>query len=262
MNTPAPAVDYREVTVRLGHVDIVTDIHLSVGEGRFFGLIGPNGGGKSTILRCLYRALTPVTGAITLNGRDVAASSLRANARHVAALTQSSEMFLDFTVEDVVRTGRLPHTGLLRSTTTDDTWVCDQAMDEAGVGGLRGRLFSELSGGESQRVLIARAFAQQTPVLVLDEPTNHLDVRHQYAVLEAARNRGTTVIAALHDLNVAARFCTDLAVVAGGRVVRTGTPADVLTAASIGQWFGIGCHVVRHPRLSVPQIIFDEGLSP
>jgi iron complex transport system ATP-binding protein len=132
-------------------------------------------------------------------------------------------------------------------------------MSDAGVTHLAHRRFSELSGGESQRVLIARAFAQDTSVLVLDEPTNHLDVRHQYTVLEAARRRSVTVLAALHDLNIAAQFCTDLAVVSDGRIVAAGTPAEVLTADTVRTWFGIGGHVVTHPRLGVPQIIFDEG---
>ncbi|WP_296387830.1 ABC transporter ATP-binding protein [Williamsia sp.] len=260
-DTP-PAIEYSDVSVRLGGTEIVHDLTMSVETGRFFGIIGPNGSGKSTVLRCLYRAVTPSHGDVTVNGRRVGASSLRENARQVAALTQSSTMFLDFTVAEVIRTGRLPHVRMLQSMSAEDERICARAAEDAGATDLRNRLFSELSGGEAQRVLVARAFAQQTPILVLDEPTNHLDVKHQYAVMRAARHRGVTVIAALHDLNVAAQFCTDLAIVFDGRIVLRGTPTEVLTVAAIGKWFGIGCHVVPHPRTSVPQIIFDEGLYP
>ncbi|MEH3155987.1 MAG: ABC transporter ATP-binding protein [Gordonia paraffinivorans] len=253
------AVCYDDVAVTLGGSAIIRDLRLHIGAGRFLGLIGPNGSGKTTVLRCLFRALSPDSGRVSVDDTDVAAIPLRENARRVAALTQSSAMFLDFTAREVVRTGRTPHTRLLGPMTSTDDEACAQAMADAGVAHLSHRRFSDLSGGESQRVLIARAFAQDTPVLVLDEPTNHLDVRHQYGVLEAARRRGVTVLAALHDLNIAAQFCTDLAVVSDGRVVATGTPAEVLTADTVRTWFGIGAHVVLHPRLGVPQIIFDEG---
>ncbi|KQR98441.1 ABC transporter ATP-binding protein [Williamsia sp. Leaf354] len=254
-----PAVAYRDVSIRLGDTEIVHDLSLSVSDGGFLGVIGPNGSGKSTILRCLFRALSPSGGQVTVHGTDIVATSLRDNARQVAALTQSSAVTLDFTVAEVVATGRLPHIRLLRSPTAADREICERAMIDAGIGGFGRRRFAELSGGESQRVLIARAFAQKTRVLVLDEPTNHLDIRHQFAVLEAARARGITVIAALHDLNIAAQFCTELVVVSDGRIVRRGTPADVLTTDTITRFFGIGCHIVTHPRLRVPQIIFDEG---
>lgn len=257
--TDAPAVRYDEVTVTLGGTTILDELRLQVGAGRFVGLIGPNGSGKTTVLRCLYRALSPDAGRVVVGDTDVAETPLRENARRVAALTQSSAMFLDFSVREVIRTGRLPHTRLLHSLSAADDEACARAMTDAGVTHLADRRFSDLSGGESQRVLIARAFAQDAPVLVLDEPTNHLDVRHQFGVLEAARRRGVTVLAALHDLNIAAQFCTDLAVVSDGRVVVAGTPAEVLTADTVRTWFGIGGHVVTHPRLGVPQIIFDEG---
>ncbi|WP_299571973.1 ABC transporter ATP-binding protein [uncultured Williamsia sp.] len=258
----APEVRYEDVAVTLGDTAVLRDLCLHVGAGRFVGLVGPNGSGKTTVLRCLYRALAPTTGRVTVGARDIGAVSVRENARQVAALTQSGGMFLDFTVREVVRTGRLPHTRLLRSLSTGDDAICTRAMADAGVSHLAGRRFSELSGGESQRVLIARAFAQESSVLVLDEPTNHLDVAHQYAVLRAARDRGITVLAALHDLNIAAQFCTELVVVSGGRIVDSGTPTAVLTADTVLRWFGVACHVLTHPRTGVPQIIFDEGTSP
>jgi iron complex transport system ATP-binding protein len=257
-----PEIGFDDVTVTLGDTAILRDLRLHVGAGRFVGIVGPNGSGKTTVLRCLYRALAPTRGRVSVGARDIGAISIRENARQVAALAQTGAMYLDFTVLEVVRTGRLPHTRLLRSFTESDRAICSRAMADAGVSHLADRRFSELSGGESQRVLIARAFAQESSVLVLDEPTNHLDVAHRYAVLRAARERGVTVLAALHDLNLAAQFCTELVVVSGGRIVDSGTPTEVLTADTVRRWFGIGGHVVTHPRLGVPQIIFDEGTPP
>ena len=256
-------VDYRDVDVHLSGREIVQGISLSAAAGTFVGVIGPNGSGKSTILRCLYRAVHPGTGSVHVSGRDIHAISMRENARQVAALTQTSAGHLDFTVADVVRTGRLPHRPVLAlGSTADDVRVCAEAMADADVTHLASRAFSSLSGGEAQRVLIARAFAQEPRVLVLDEPTNHLDVRHQYSVLTSARDRGVTVLAALHDLNLAAQFCDELVLVSGGRVVCTGPPREVLSAANVERWFGIACHIYPHPWLDVPQVIFDERLTP
>lgn len=261
--TPLGDIRYHDVDVHLAGRRILHGISLSAHGGSFVGVIGPNGSGKSTILRCLYRALDPDAGTVHVEGRDVRAVSMRENARQVAALTQTTSSHLDFTVMDVVRAGRLPHRpALALGYSSHDTRACADAVADAGVGHLEGRQFGSLSGGEAQRVLIARAFAQEPRVLVLDEPTNHLDVRHQYGVLTAARARGVTVLAALHDLNLAAQFCDHLVLVSHGEVVCAGTPGAVLRVENIVEWFGIDCHVYPHPRLGVPQIIFDERLTP
>ncbi|MBA0047787.1 ABC transporter ATP-binding protein [Mycobacteroides sp. LB1] len=250
-------VTYRDVSVDIAGARIVSDIDLEVASGEFVGIVGPNGSGKSTTLRCLYRALVPVSGDVQVNGVSVHAISMRENARQVAALTQDMSLDFDFTAEEVVATGRLPHGTSLRGTSEQDRRICAEATETADVTALAGRRFSSLSGGERQRVLIARALAQQPRVLVLDEPTNHLDVRHQYSILSSARILGITVIAALHDLNLAAQYCDAIHVMAEGHVVLSGTPHEVITTESIARWFGIGCHVIAHPRSGVPQIIFD-----
>lgn len=255
-------VEFDAVRVEAGGRVLLDDISLIAATGTFVGVIGPNGSGKSTLLRCVYRALTPAGGAVRVDGRDVTAISLRENARQVAALTQSVALDFEFTAAEVVATGRLPHrwapTGA-GSGKDRDTEVCTAAMAAADVSHLADRLFTTLSGGEAQRVLIARAFAQEPRVLVLDEPTNHLDVRHQFAVLSAGRDRGVTVIAALHDLNLAAQYCDRVVVVVDGRVVGSGTPSEIVVPAQLRAWFGVHAHVIEHPRLGVPQVIFDEG---
>lgn len=251
-------VDYDNVGVSIDGAAIIQDVTLSIPSGRFVGVVGPNGSGKSTLLRCLYRALNPSAGVVRVDQVDNRAVSMRANALQVAALTQDSVLQFDFTAAEVVATGRLPHGGTFSRDRTNDHLVCLEALTVADAHHLAERSFLSLSGGERQRVLIARAFAQQPSVLVLDEPTNHLDVHHQYAVLSAAKKLGVTVVAALHDLNIAAQYCDDLFVLGAGRVVCSGTPAEVLTTDVLRRCFDIGGHIVAHPRLGVPQIIFDE----
>lgn len=251
-------VEIRDVGVDINGRQIVRQIGLTVESGQFVGIVGPNGSGKSTILRCLYRALTPATGTVEVGGRDITAISMRENARQVGALTQDSTLQFDFTADEVVATGRLPHAGVFGGDRVMDKKMCADAMVKAGADHLGNRSFATLSGGERQRVLIARALAQQPQVLVLDEPTNHLDVQHQYGVLTATKRLGITVIAALHDLNIAAQYCDQIFVLGDGRLVFSGTPAEVITEKVIRRCFSIGAYVITHPRLGVPQVIFDE----
>ncbi|TWS22089.1 ABC transporter ATP-binding protein [Tsukamurella sputi] len=251
-------VEYSGVTVELGGTRIVEDISLTAATGEFIGVVGANGSGKSTLLRCVYRVLTPSSGTVTVDGIDVTAVSLAENARNVAAVMQHAPFDIGFTAREIVETGRVPHRrrGVPLSA---HRRAVDGALTAAGATDLADRDFGTLSGGEAQRVLIARAFAQEPRILVLDEPTNHLDVRHQFAVLSAARGLGVTVIAVLHDLNLAAQYCDRLYVLSDGALACSGTPSDILTPATIRRYFDIGAHIVPHPRLGVPQVIFDEG---
>ncbi|MET9785032.1 ABC transporter ATP-binding protein [Streptomyces canus] len=243
-------LDIEDVSVE----GILRDVRLDVPDGAFVGLVGPNGSGKSTLLRCVYRALRPAGGAVRLDGDDVHTMDPRAAARVLAALPQESSAEFDFTVAEVVAMGRLPHRG---RTAAADEEICADAMDRTGVRHLADRGFLALSGGEKQRVLIARALAQQPRVLVLDEPTNHLDIAHQLDVLSLVRGSGLTVLAALHDLNLAAAHCDLLYVIADGRTVASGPPHDVLQPALLAEVFGVRAHPVRHPETGALQLLFD-----
>ncbi|MCX5253003.1 ABC transporter ATP-binding protein [Streptomyces canus] len=243
-------LDIEDVSVE----GILRDVRLDVPDGAFVGLVGPNGSGKSTLLRCVYRALRPAGGAVRLDGDDVHTMDPRAAARVLAALPQESSAEFDFTVAEVVAMGRLPHRG---RTAAADEEICADAMDRTGVRHLADRGFLALSGGEKQRVLIARALAQQPRVLVLDEPTNHLDIAHQLDVLSLVRGSGLTVLAALHDLNLAAAHCDLLYVIADGRTVASGPPRDVLQPALLAEVFGVRAHPVRHPETGALQLLFD-----
>lgn len=233
---------------------ILRGVTLHAARGEVHGIVGPNGSGKSTTLRCVYRALEPSGGVVRLDGVDIATTRIRDTARDLAAVTQDSHVEFDFTAAEVVAMGRLPH----RSTREHDERVVAEALSRVDATHLAHRGFLTLSGGERQRVLIARALAQEPKVLVLDEPTNHLDIGHQLAVLDLVRGLGVTVLVVLHDLNLAAAHCDRLHVLDRGRVVRSGTPAEVLTPEVLDEVFHVRAHVVRHPTSGVPQLLFDH----
>lgn len=251
-------VDIDTVTVEISGARVVEDVSLRAGGGQVVGLVGPNGSGKSTLLRCVYRALRPTAGAVRLDGDDLLAMNTRESARRLAALPQEAVAEFDFTVAEVVAMGRLPHQGAVARDTDEDRRTCAAALEGVGVGHLADRGFLTLSGGEKQRVLIARALAQQPKVLVLDEPTNHLDIAQQLEVLSLVRASGLTVLTALHDLNLAALHCDVLHVIDGGRIVASGAPHDVLTSDLLADVFGVRAHRVPHPETGAVQLLFDR----
>ncbi|MFJ3705342.1 MULTISPECIES: ABC transporter ATP-binding protein [Streptomyces] len=251
-------VDIDALTVEIAGVRLLRRATLRAGSGQVVGLVGPNGSGKSTLLRCVYRALRPSAGAVRIGGEDLLAMPARESARRLAALPQELVAEFDFSVAEVVAMGRFPHQGSVARTTEEDRRICAAALAGVGAGHLVDRGFLTLSGGEKQRVLIARALAQQPRVLVLDEPTNHLDIAQQLEVLALVRASGLTVLTALHDLNLAALHCDVLHVIDAGRIVASGAPHDVLTPALLADVFGVRAHRVPHPETGVVQLLFDR----
>jgi iron complex transport system ATP-binding protein len=251
-------IDIDALTVEIAGARLVDEATLGAGEGQLVGLVGPNGSGKSTLLRCVYRALRPSGGTVRLGGEDLYAMSTRESARRLAALPQEAASEFDFTVAEVVAMGRLPHQSAMGRTSDEDREACETALAGVGAGHLADRGFLTLSGGEKQRVLIARALAQRPRLLVLDEPTNHLDIAQQLEVLALVRDSGLTVLTALHDLNLAALHCDLLHVIDGGRIVASGAPHDVLTAELLAEVFGVRAHRVPHPETGAVQLLFDR----
>ncbi|MFJ2187512.1 ABC transporter ATP-binding protein [Kitasatospora sp. NPDC087861] len=246
------------VSVELAGARLVHDVALDAAAGQVVGLVGPNGSGKSTLLRCVYRALRPAAGAVRLDGDDLHALTAREAARRVAALPQEHSAEFDFTVAEVVAMGRLPHRRGLGGPGAGDHARCTGALRRVGAEHLAGRGFLSLSGGEKQRVLIARALVQEPRLLVLDEPTNHLDIAHQLDVLALVRQAGPTVLTALHDLNLAAGHCDLLYVLRAGRIVASGPPAEVLRTDLLAEVFGVRATPVRHPVTGAVQLLFDR----
>jgi iron complex transport system ATP-binding protein len=247
------------VAVEIGGHRIVSDGVLRAEPGTMVGLIGPNGSGKSTLLRTVYRALRPVAGRVLLGDDEVWRLTARAAARRTAVVLQDDPTEFEFTVREVVELGRVPHKRLLVRDTAADWAVVADALARAGVAGLADRLVSTLSGGERQRVFLARALAQQTPVLVLDEPTNHLDVSAQLQLLELLHRIPATVVAALHDLNLAAAYCDEVYVLVAGRVVTSGPVRDVLTPELIARVYGVTAHCSTNPLTGRLSLHFAAG---
>ena len=243
------------VSVDIAGRRIVTGIDITVADGQFVGLLGPNGSGKSTILKTVYRVHPPSAGRVLLDGADLRAMKPRDAARRVAVVTQEFVSEFDFTVREMVMIGRTPHKQAFSRDTEADRTIAETAMERAGCAHLADRSFNTLSGGEKQLTLIARALAQEADHLILDEPTSHLDIRYQVQILELVAGLGVSVLAALHDLSLAAMFCGTVHVLAGGRIVADGPPRAVLTPATIRAAYGADVLVIEHPDTGTPHLI-------
>ncbi|MGW3498988.1 ABC transporter ATP-binding protein [Streptomyces sp. NPDC001020] len=266
MTTADPvALRAEDIGVRVDAVTLLTGVTLGFAPGKTTGLLGPNGAGKTTLLRALAGLRRPQTGRVLLDGGDLYALTARQRARRVAFMEQQADTALPLTARQVVELGRTPHRGRwpvpAGSAAARERSVIADAVTAADVGGLLDRTWSSLSGGERQRVQLARALVQEPRVLLLDEPTNHLDLRHQIGFLETVRGLGITTVAALHDLELAAAYCDEIAVLLDGRLVAHGPAREVLTSATIGRVYRVDATVERHPRHDRPHIRWN-GLLP
>mgnify|MGYP000920231638 CR=1 FL=1 len=249
-------LDVDKAAVAISGRQIVSDVSLVVEPGEVVGLIGPNGSGKSTLLRAVYRVLRPAAGVVRLGGDDVWQLSARDSARRTGVVVQEMPSDFDFTVAEVVHMGRTPHKGMLSADTVNDGQIVASALRRVSMDGFAERQFSTLSGGEKQRVLVARALAQEPKFLVLDEPTNHLDIHYQLELLELVRILGITTLVTLHDLNLAAAYCQRLYLLRAGQIVAAGTPEEVLTPARLREVFLVEVIVGRHPGTGSLQLSF------
>ena len=196
----------KELCVNIDKKQIVKNVSLSVPEGKFVVLLGPNGSGKSTLLKSIYRTLPYQSGSVYLDQKNCKEISYRDFAAQVAVVSQFSNIAFDFSVEEIVMMGRAPHLGVMGKEGKEDISIVKEALEAVGMGEYAKRAFASLSGGEKQRVLLARAIAQKPQLMILDEPTNHLDIRYQLQVLAIVKKMGISCIAALHDLNLASQF--------------------------------------------------------
>ena len=236
------------VKVSFGQKSILQDISLSIRDKEFVGIIGPNGSGKSTFLKCLYRVLQPNNGKIFFDGTEMSSLSHRDTALKMAVVAQHSTVNFDFSVLEMVLMGRSPYKGLLDRDQIDDYKIARHALAQVGLSDFESRNFNTLSGGEQQRVILARALAQRTECLVLDEPTNHLDIKYQLELMTIVKRLDATVVSAIHDLNLAAIYCDRLIALKDGSVVCTGTPQEVLTEDTIRHIYGVSATVQTLPN--------------
>ena len=240
--------------------EVLHDLDLRVAHGNMIALIGPNGSGKSTLIRALSGVLPPMTGEVLLHGRSLASCGRRHVARHIAVVPQISTMLFAFTALEFVLMGRTPHLGRLQAESAHDRKVAADAMFDTETEHLRDRPVTELSGGELQRLVIARCLAQQAPIMLLDEPTAFLDINHQMQILSLLHSLNTeqdkTIVCVSHNLNLTAAFFDDIVLLSDGRIVAQGPPDEIITAERISQVYGADVLVDQassgRPRITVP----------
>jgi iron complex transport system ATP-binding protein len=238
------------------------DVSLQLLPGEVLGLVGPNGSGKTTFIRAVTGVVKRLAGSVTIAGRDASVLSQREIALSAAVVPQDPALPPAFSALECVLMGRTPHLRLLQNEGRRDVEAARRAMLATNTWQFADRLLGELSGGERQRVVIARALAQETPVLLLDEPTTHLDIGHQASVLrlvrDASRN-GKAVLAVVHDLTLAARYCDRLVMLRGGAVVASGTPSEVLHGPLLRDVYGSMVDVFPHPVTGRPVVAPGDG---
>lgn len=237
-------IDVSELSVERGGVEVLSEVSLSVETGEFLALVGPNGVGKSTLLKTMGGLLRPSSGRVLVDGSDVAALSAKRTAQLVASVPQETSFDFDFSVREIVEMGRTPYRKRLRrNSDPNGTTRVEEALERTGTARFADRSVASLSGGEKQRVLLARALAQDAPALLLDEPTASLDINHQVQTLDLVASLEETVVAAIHDLELAARYCDRVVLLSDGAVRAVGTPAEVFTAELLEPVFDVDVEV-------------------
>ena len=237
-----------DIKMEIGNNEILKGVSIDSKNKEFVGIIGPNGSGKSTLLKCIYRTLNPNGGCIMLGNTPISTMSVKESAKKLAVVAQHNYYNFDFSVEEVVLMGRSPHKKRLEPDNSKDYQIVNESLDKVGMLEFKNRSFSTLSGGEQQRVILARALAQQTPCLILDEPTNHLDIKYQLSLLNIVKDLDLTIVAAIHDLNIAAMYCDRLFVMKNGKIVGSGTPQEVLTKEFIKEIYDIDVEIVNDSK--------------
>ncbi|MDH6364907.1 iron complex transport system ATP-binding protein [Enterococcus sp. PF1-24] len=235
----------KDLIVELNHKTILKKLNLTLEKDCFIGIIGPNGSGKTTFLKCLYKEIKGYQGNVHFFEKDLKNWKAREIAKHNAVVTQISEVSFDFNVLDIVLMGREPYKEWWQGNVKADIEIALKNLQAVGLSAYKDVAFAQLSGGEKQRVLLARALTQEAECLILDEPTNHLDVKNQIDFLNLVKNLKLTVIAVIHDLNLAANYCDQLYLLKDGLIQAAGAPKEILTAELIQEVFEVECKVYQ-----------------
>jgi iron complex transport system ATP-binding protein len=256
-------LELENITLGYGKRTVLRDINLSVVPGEMVGIVGPNGSGKSTLIKGVCRLLTPKGGHVLINGHDVAQINRAELARLVAVVPQTPNLPDTYTAFEIVLMGRTPHLGMLRFEGGKDFDIAWRAMEMTRTQSIAERRMDEISGGEKQRLIIARALAQQPRLILMDEPTSHLDINYQIETLDftkgLCRDQNMAAVAVLHDLNLAAQYCDRLVLLSEGRIYAEGSPEDVITAQNIKEVYGADVCISPHPINNLPVMFIMPG---
>ena len=253
-------IETRDISFSYNTKEVLTNVSLFLKRGEFLGIIGPNGAGKSTILRLICGILKPKHGIITVSGNDTCGIDRKQLAKKIAFVPQETHFALNFTIEEIVMMGRFPYLRAFQRENKTDYEARDHALMYANLQEFRKRPINSLSSGERQRVVLARALAQEPAILILDEPTSHLDLHHQFAIMELLKKlnkEGMSIIAVNHDLNLASLYCERLVLLHQGKVFEQGSPKDLITEKILKQVYQTEVKVIRHPHKDVPHILLN-----
>ncbi|WP_414839303.1 ABC transporter ATP-binding protein [Carnobacterium sp. TMP28] len=245
-----------KVSVSVATKKIIEEVSLQVSDNQFVGLIGPNGCGKSTLLKSISKILEPDAGIIALDHENIQELSNKQLAKKLGVVGQFHQVNFDFSVRQMLLLGRSPHKGLMERDNALDYEIVENVLQQMDLKKLADRSFLSLSGGEKQRVILGRTLVQQPKFLVLDEPTNHLDIKHQLSLLKTVSALPIGILAALHDLNLAARFTDYLYAMKDGQIIKHGTPEEVITEAVISELYEVDCRTYTNPILGKQTIEF------
>ena len=252
-------LEVKGLSFTIDSTQLLKNVSLSIREGEFVGLIGPNGCGKSTLLKNIYRTYRPARNTVLIGGADVTELTSKALAREMAVMAQENSVEFDFKVREMVMFGCYSRRKFLQGDSARDREMCGKCLERVGLSGYEERSYQSLSGGEKQRVLLARVLMQESPLIVLDEPTNHLDVSHQYQIMDVLRALDVTVFSSIHDLNLAALYCDRLLLMRKGEIVAAGTPEEIITRENIREYFGIDAQVSVNPVTDRLQVYYLPG---
>ena len=247
-------IKVENLTWKIGKKTILEDVSFEAKSGKMLGLLGPNGSGKTSLLRLISGLKRPNSGRVLLDNTDITTIARRAVAQRVAFVEQHATTNANLKVIDVIKLGRFPHRSMFSGWAIADDAAVEDAVERTSMTGKRNESWQSLSGGEKQRAHIARALAQTPKELILDEPTNHLDIQHQMSLLRLVSGLPITSIIALHDLNHAAMFCDELLVMQAGKIVASGTPEDVINEQVLKDVFCVDARVELSPHSARPHI--------
>ena len=261
LNDTCAIFEARRLCWQVGQIEILRDLNFTIQPNQFIGVIGPNGAGKSSLLRCLFGKNQISSGSLSFNQEEVSSYSRKSLAQEIAVVLQEPPTHFDMSVFELVSMGLIPRQSLLSFSTQTDRDEVEQAVADVGLSAKTQMPFNTLSGGEKQRVMIARAIVQKTKVLILDEPTNHLDIQHQIEVLHLVKAMNITVLLSIHDLNMAAAFCDQIILMDKGEIIQQGDCQSVLNTKNLKQVFKINANIDSHPFHAGQRISYDFSLQ-